>query len=68
MAAAPVISPSSFTPSFLRSLEDPTISTVFLCGCGGGFDFVHRFVVHSHSNIVITSVDLNLIAWFCILN
>jgi hypothetical protein len=28
-------------PSFLRLLSDPAIKTVLLCGCGGGFDFLH---------------------------
>jgi hypothetical protein len=28
-------------PKFLRQLYNPLISTVFLTGCGGGFDFVH---------------------------
>lgn len=28
-------------PSFLRRLSDPAIRTVLLCGCGGGFDFLH---------------------------
>lgn len=32
---------SLFTPKFLQDLSDPQITTVFLTGCGGGFDFVH---------------------------
>jgi len=32
---------SYILPSFLRKLWDPTVKTVLLCGCGGGFDFVH---------------------------
>lgn len=33
--------PSALLPSFLHRLADPRIRTVMLCGCGGGFDFVH---------------------------
>jgi len=32
---------SLFEPSFLRMLADPAVKTVMVCGCGGGFDFVH---------------------------
>lgn len=32
---------SCMLPKFLKSLSNPAISTVFLTGCGGGFDFVH---------------------------
>ena len=32
---------SLFTPQFLQDLADPQVTTVFLTGCGGGFDFVH---------------------------
>lgn len=32
---------SLLTPSFLQRLADPAIKTVFLVGCGGGFDFLH---------------------------
>lgn len=28
-------------PAFLRALADPAVRTVLLCGCGGGFDFLH---------------------------
>ena len=33
---------SFLVPTFLRMLADPSIKTVMLCGCGGGFDFVHK--------------------------
>lgn len=33
-------------PTFLRQLADPDIQTVMLCGCGGGFDFVHSLVLY----------------------
>lgn len=33
-------------PSFLRKLSDPAIKTVFVCGCGGGFDFVHSMTLY----------------------
>jgi hypothetical protein len=32
---------SSLMPTFFRRLADPSIETVMLCVCGGGFDFVH---------------------------
>ena len=43
----PQIPPQSslFLPRFLESLADPSIGTVMLCGCGGGFDFVHSLIV-----------------------
>ncbi len=36
---------SFLLPSFLRQLGDPSIKTVLLCGCGGGFDFVHSLTI-----------------------
>jgi hypothetical protein len=33
-------------PSGLRRLFDPSIRTVFLAGCGGGFDFVHSLLLY----------------------
>lgn len=39
-------SPSLCLPSFLRRLEDPAIRTVLMCGCGGGFDFVHGMTLY----------------------
>ncbi|MGB0383712.1 MAG: DUF1152 domain-containing protein [Ardenticatenaceae bacterium] len=33
-------------PTFLARLADPSIRTVLLCGCGGGFDFVHSLVLY----------------------
>lgn len=33
-------------PTFLARLADPAIRTVLLCGCGGGFDFVHSLVLY----------------------
>jgi hypothetical protein len=36
--------PSLLLPAFVRRLGDPSIRTVLLCGCGGGFDFVHALV------------------------
>jgi hypothetical protein len=37
---------SSFLPSFLKQLGNPEIKTVMLCGCGGGFDFVHSLTIY----------------------
>src|SRR3954447_1671050 len=37
---------SFFLPSFLRRLTDPSVRTVMLCGCGGGFDFVHSLLLY----------------------
>ena len=28
-------------PEIFQKLSDPTIKTVFIAGCGGGFDFIH---------------------------
>ncbi len=33
-------------PTFLRRLSAPSIKTVMLCGCGGGFDFVHSLTLY----------------------
>ena len=37
---------SFLVPTFLRRLVDPSIKTVMLCGCGGGFDFVHSLTLY----------------------
>ena len=37
---------SFLVPTFLRMLADPSIKTVMLCGCGGGFDFVHSLTLY----------------------
>lgn len=42
----PVEGSSSLLPAFLRRLADPEIRTVMLCGCGGGFDFVHAMTLY----------------------
>lgn len=47
-------------PSFLRRLADPAIENVLLCGCGGGFDFVHGLALYPElqrlgKNVVIGS-------------
>jgi hypothetical protein len=36
----------SLAPSFLARIASPSIRTVFLCGCGGGFDFVHGMLLY----------------------
>src|SRR5690349_13795822 len=41
--------PAAFSlllPTFLRRLADPKVKTVLLCGCGGGFDFVHSLLLY----------------------
>jgi hypothetical protein len=38
--------PSLLMPTFLQRLADPSIETVMLCGCGGGFDFVHSLSLY----------------------
>jgi hypothetical protein len=37
---------SYFLPTFLCRLADPSVKTVMLCGCGGGFDFVHSLLLY----------------------
>jgi len=37
---------SRLLPTFLCRLADPRIRTVLLCGCGGGFDFVHALLLY----------------------
>jgi hypothetical protein len=37
---------SLLMPTFLQQLAAPSIKTVFLCGCGGGFDFVHGLTLY----------------------
>lgn len=37
---------SLLLPSFLARLADPLVNTVLLCGCGGGFDFVHAMLLY----------------------
>jgi hypothetical protein len=39
-------SSSILLPTFLKTLADPSIKTVMLCGCGGGFDFVHSLTLY----------------------
>lgn len=36
---------SLFLPRFLQELSDPSINSVLLTGCGGGFDFVHSMTM-----------------------
>lgn len=36
---------SHLLPGFARRLQDPAVKTVLLCGCGGGFDFVHGLML-----------------------
>jgi hypothetical protein len=38
--------PSLLLPAFVRRLSDPSLRTVLLCGCGGGFDFVHALTLY----------------------
>lgn len=50
----------SLQPTFLARLADPEIRTVILCGCGGGFDFVHSLTLYPElkqlgKNIIIGS-------------
>ena len=35
-----------FTPSGWQKLCDPSIRTVLMVGCGGGFDFVHSLILY----------------------
>lgn len=37
---------SYLLPTFLARLADPGIRTILLCGCGGGFDFVHSLTLY----------------------
>lgn len=37
---------SHLLPAFARKLHDPEVKTVLLCGCGGGFDFVHGLMLY----------------------
>ncbi len=37
---------SHLLPTFVAQLADPSIRTVLLCGCGGGFDFVHSLTLY----------------------
>jgi hypothetical protein len=37
---------SHLLPTFVVALADPDIRTVLLCGCGGGFDFVHSLALY----------------------
>jgi hypothetical protein len=40
------VTTSHLAPTFVARLADPAIRTVLLCGCGGGFDFVHSLVLY----------------------
>ncbi len=42
----PAAESSLFLPPFLLRLADPSVKTVMLCGCGGGFDFVHSLLLY----------------------
>lgn len=37
---------STFLPAFMRKLRSPACRNVLLCGCGGGFDFVHGMLLY----------------------
>jgi hypothetical protein len=37
---------SLLLPPFLSRLADSSVKTVMLCGCGGGFDFVHSLLLY----------------------
>jgi hypothetical protein len=37
---------SHLLPTFAARLADPAVRTVLLCGCGGGFDFVHGLALY----------------------
>jgi hypothetical protein len=37
---------SLLLPSFISKLANPQIKTVLLCGCGGGFDFIHSLILY----------------------
>ena len=37
---------SLFLPPFLRQLADPSVKCVMLCGCGGGFAFLHSLLLY----------------------
>ena len=37
---------SECVPGFLRQLASPDVETVFVAGCGGGFDFVHGLLLY----------------------
>lgn len=37
---------SLLCPSWLKKLASPDIKTVLMCGCGGGFDFVHSMLLY----------------------
>ena len=58
-------SSSFFLPKFLSSLSNPSIKTVFLTGCGGGFDFVHSMCLipelkRQHKSFIIGSYSFGL--------
>ena len=37
---------STLVPTFLRRIAAPESKHIFLCGCGGGFDFVHGMILY----------------------
>src|SRR5262245_57777312 len=37
---------SHMLSTFVARVADPAIRTVLLCGCGGGFDFVHSLTLY----------------------
>jgi hypothetical protein len=39
------VTEGSLIPTFVARLADPAVQTVMLCGCGGGFDFVHAMTL-----------------------
>ena len=61
----PMAEHSLFLPPFLRLLADPTVESIMLCGCGGGFDFVHSLLLYPElkrlgKSVVIGSYSLPL--------
>ncbi|MEM6527691.1 MAG: DUF1152 domain-containing protein [Chloroflexota bacterium] len=56
---------SLLLPTFLNRLANPGIKTVLLCGCGGGFDFVHGMMLYPElmrmgKSVVISSYSFGL--------
>eukprot|EP01006_Ploeotia_vitrea_P040980 TRINITY_DN66476_c7_g1_i1.p1 TRINITY_DN66476_c7_g1~~TRINITY_DN66476_c7_g1_i1.p1 ORF type:complete len:361 (-),score=38.76 TRINITY_DN66476_c7_g1_i1:418-1461(-) len=51
---------SFLLPTFMKKLADPEIKNILMCGCGGGFDFVHGLLLYPElkrlgKNVIIGS-------------
>ena len=50
-------------PSFLARLASPDIRSVLICGCGGGFDFLHGMLLWPALRLLGKKVVIGSCSW-----